>query len=389
MVIHEIRISRVLVVAPVVALLLALLAILSAMAGDARIAEASRVARLFDQGSAQLQQVLRGLNEIILTEGTPHSIRVTQSAIGGFDQVIDEALQTLGERDEKWKALRDNLDAWQEIKKRFPPFFNENEVHMNDQGMMVEYGRLSFEVEKLLDNLSSIAQKAEIDAKAKALRVKQNMIVIVVVCLLGISMLFAYLYFGLAQPLYVLKKAVEYVTRPGGDLGERISTAAKSDIQGMPASYDSQGNHNEIAAFARAFKVMARSIAQEIAERTRVEKELRREREEQRVLIERMKEAQQNILEHEQLAMAGQLAAEVAREIKRPVGALKKDLQGLQADLETASDRLQQLVAAEDAAAFRAHVDAMLVDAKINLDQVGKLLDDMEFIFRSGRNARI
>lgn len=389
MVIHEIRISRVLVVAPVVALLLALLAVISAMAGDARVTEANRVARLFDQGATHLHQVLRGLNEIILTEGTPHAIRITQQAIGDFDQVIDDALQTLGERDEKWKSLRANLDAWQEIKQRFPPFFSENEVHLNDQGMMVEYGRLSFEVEKLLDNLSEIAQKAEMDAAAKAQRVKQNMIVIVVVCLLGIGVLFIYLYFGIAQPLHVLQKAVEYVTRPGGDLGERISTAAKSNIQGVPASYDSQGNHNEIAAFSRAFKVMARSIAVEIGERTRVEKELRREREEQRVLIERMKEAQQNILEHEKLAMAGQLASEVAREIKRPVGALKKDLLGLQADLELASDRLQRLVAAHDAADFRAHVDAMLVDAKINLDQVSKLLDDMEFIFRSGRNTRI
>lgn len=372
-----------------VALLLALLAVISAMAGDARVTEANRVARLFDQGATHLHQVLRGLNEIILTEGTPHAIRITQQAIGDFDQVIDDALQTLGERDEKWKSLRANLDAWQEIKQRFPPFFSENEVHLNDQGMMVEYGRLSFEVEKLLDNLSEIAQKAEMDAAAKAQRVKQNMIVIVVVCLLCIGVLFIYLYFGIAQPLHVLQKAVEYVTRPGGDLGERISTAAKSNIQGVPASYDSQGNHNEIAAFSRAFKVMARSIAVEIGERTRVEKELRREREEQRVLIERMKEAQQNILEHEKLAMAGQLASEVAREIKRPVGALKKDLLGLQADLELASDRLQRLVAAHDAADFRAHVDAMLVDAKINLDQVSKLLDDMEFIFRSGRNTRI
>ncbi|MEW5757689.1 MAG: hypothetical protein AB1810_15455 [Pseudomonadota bacterium] len=389
MVIHEIRISRVLVVAPVVTLLLALLAVLSALAGDAKLSEANRVARLFDQGATQLQQVLRGLNEIILTEGTPQSIRITQQAIGGFDNVIDEALQTLNERDAKWKSLRANLDVWRQIKERFPPFFSENEVHMNDQAMMIEYGRLSVDVETLLGSLSEIAQQAEVDAQAKALRVKQNLVVIMVVCLLGIGMLFAYLYFGIAQPLHVLKKAVEYVTRPGGDLGERIATAAKSDIQGMPARYDSQSNHNEIAAFSRAFKVMARSIAQEMSERTRVEKELRREREEQHVLIERMKEAQQRILDHEQLAMAGQLASEVAREIKRPVGALKKDLQGLQADLALASERLQRLVAAEDAAAFRAHVDAMLVDAKINLDQVSKLIDDMEFIFRSGRNTRI
>ncbi|WP_260851460.1 ATP-binding protein [Denitromonas ohlonensis] len=71
-------------------------------------------------------------------------------------------------------------------------------------------------------------------------------------------------------------------------------------------------------------------MAQEIDERKRVQAALEKEKDEQRALIQKLESAQNQLLQSEQLASIGQLAAGLAHEINNPIGFINSNLSTLQ-----------------------------------------------------------
>ncbi|TVT76359.1 MAG: histidine kinase [Denitromonas halophila] len=71
-------------------------------------------------------------------------------------------------------------------------------------------------------------------------------------------------------------------------------------------------------------------MAQEIDERKRVQAALEKEKDEQRALIQKLESAQNQLLQSEQLASIGQLAAGLAHEINNPIGFVNSNLSTLQ-----------------------------------------------------------
>ena len=75
---------------------------------------------------------------------------------------------------------------------------------------------------------------------------------------------------------------------------------------------------------------LTRALQQQLEERERAEDALRREKAEQQVLIERLEEAHNQLLQSEKMASIGQLAAGVAHEINNPIGYVNSNLGALQ-----------------------------------------------------------
>ncbi|TVO58521.1 ATP-binding protein [Denitromonas halophila] len=71
-------------------------------------------------------------------------------------------------------------------------------------------------------------------------------------------------------------------------------------------------------------------MTQEIEERKRVQAALEKEKDEQRALIQKLESAQNQLLQSEQLASIGQLAAGLAHEINNPIGFVNSNLSTLQ-----------------------------------------------------------
>ena len=67
-----------------------------------------------------------------------------------------------------------------------------------------------------------------------------------------------------------------------------------------------------------------------LRENERINRDLTREREEQRILIKKLEEAHNQILQSEKLASIGQLAAGVAHEVNNPIGFVNSNLGSLQ-----------------------------------------------------------
>ena len=80
----------------------------------------------------------------------------------------------------------------------------------------------------------------------------------------------------------------------------------------------------------RQVAALTEALREQLEERKRAEEALRKEKAEQRVLIERLEEAHNQLLQSEKMASIGQLAAGVAHEINNPVGYINSNLSALQ-----------------------------------------------------------
>ena len=128
----------------------------------------------------------------------------------------------------------------------------------------------------------------------------------------------------------------------------------------------------------RQVAALTEALQQQLWEKLRAEEALNQEKAEQRVLIDRLEEAHNQLLQSEKMASIGQLAAGVAHEINNPISYVNSNLGALQQYV----GKLLQLIAgyeqhdAELPAASRDALDALKreIDLDYLRNDVGELL---------------
>lgn len=83
----------------------------------------------------------------------------------------------------------------------------------------------------------------------------------------------------------------------------------------------------------------------DVSERKAMEESLYKKGEEQKLLIKRLQEAQDQLLQSEKMASIGQLAAGIAHEINNPIGFVNSNLVSLHSYIENMFDAINQLQA--------------------------------------------
>lgn len=139
-----------------------------------------------------------------------------------------------------------------------------------------------------------------------------------------------------------------------------------------------------------------------LRENERINRDLTREREEQRALIKQLEEAHNQLLQSEKLASIGQLAAGVAHEVNNPIGfvnsnlcTLKKyvaDLLELNAAYEhleselpaTASEQIKALKARIDLPFVREDMPALIAESIDGTTRVRRIVQDLRDFSRAG-----
>ena len=130
----------------------------------------------------------------------------------------------------------------------------------------------------------------------------------------------------------------------------------------------------------RQVAALTQALQEQLLEKQRAEDALQKEKSEQQILIKRLEEAHNQLLQSEKMASIGQLAAGVAHEINNPVGFVNSNLGALQQYVQ----QLLQLVAAyerhepELADASRAvlHKLKQEIDVEFLREDVGALLTE-------------
>jgi signal transduction histidine kinase len=144
-----------------------------------------------------------------------------------------------------------------------------------------------------------------------------------------------------------------------------------------------------------------RELRQELAERQHIEAALKKEKEEQALLIEKLEQAHTQLLQSEKMASIGQLAAGVAHEINNPIGYVNSNLGSLrdychslfevldtyeasEAELPTAAAlRMQEVKRKVDLTFLKEDLAAVLQETEEGISRVRKIVQDLKDFSRA------
>ncbi len=229
-------------------------------------------ARAFERQAMHLQMIFRGVNESLLTDGTPTSVAITADGILRYDRTHQNLVERV--EDSTLQArLRGQIEPqWLSIKASLDPFLQVNEVSSDDDDLMMRYGGLLVRADKLLDDVRELAQQSQTIAEHVARTTTLLMATTVSVTLLGIVILFLHLYRSIALPINLLRTSMQHVSDGQGELVDLIDQG-RNGIAELARGTDT-GKDTEVFTLARAFQFMLESIRTHIIKRKHAEETL-------------------------------------------------------------------------------------------------------------------
>lgn len=246
-------IGKKLILASAVSMALFGLLALTGWIGYRSVMESSRAAGAFERESMCLQMLYRGINETLLTAGTPGSIEVTREAVACFDDA--HSLTLASEPDESIRT--DIIERvglrWEAIRKKLGPYMQENGVNHDNTETMIEYGVLITEGEALMKEVRAMLEEAVQRTEETASHTKYYVILIWLLILLSMVSLHLDLFRSIAMPLKRLRWLMAEISgdaelgqkgRKAGLLSERLTPRESrlatrvTDIKELVDSFD-------------------------------------------------------------------------------------------------------------------------------------------------------
>jgi diguanylate cyclase (GGDEF)-like protein len=248
-------IGRKLILASVLSIALFALLALTGWFGYRSVVKSSRAVSAFERESMCLQMVFRGLNESLLTSGSPSSIQITKEAVECFDEA--HALILAAEPDESARTeIIERVGLrWEAIRQKLTPYMEESAADHHDLEMMIDYGEIIESGEALMKEVRAMSAKAIMRMEETAANTKYYVILIWLAILLSMVSLHLDLFRSVAVPLRRLRWLMAEISadaelgrRKGltaGLLSERLTRAESrlarrvTDIKELVASFDS------------------------------------------------------------------------------------------------------------------------------------------------------
>jgi methyl-accepting chemotaxis protein len=209
------------------------------------------VSNAFDKQTMNLQMMLRGINEVIVTEGTPASIEIVEKGIKGFSEIHAYLLSNISNKDLN-QVLSGEIDpAWQGINKGVKPFL-EHHLDVEDENLMVQYGRVITDTDSLIKKMEELSDKARavVNTNSNKTKILQKVIIAAIIfSLMGISFLLYHLYHCINKPIKELNNMAEGFEN--GNLSITLNIT-KNDEFGILASHFNRTDYERCYRHGRA-----------------------------------------------------------------------------------------------------------------------------------------
>lgn len=169
-----------------------------------------------------LQLTLRGLNEVIVTEGTSTASRdLTKDSMTAFDAAWPRLVSVIEQPAIREKVTQDILPKWQHFREGASSFLTLRSPGASNDEAMLSFGKLIAVAEGINKSLEALNQQARAAQDANVTRLIQVIGVstlVLVLCLLG---LYAWTYRSITIPIARLQATITGVNRDR-DLTRRV-----------------------------------------------------------------------------------------------------------------------------------------------------------------------
>ncbi len=257
--------------APVLCLILFTVVVAISYFGEQRLNAFTLATRALEQQRMSLQMLFRGINESLLTDGSPDSVAISEEGITGFDERYRQLLTRVTDPKLLAQLKTEVGPMWQALRDATPPFLKINDMNPEDDYLMVSYGRFLVDGAILMDKVQELARYSEVLARNGARHITQLVSGAVVTSLLGMLWLFWHLYRVIAIPLNELRSSMLDVSDGEGELLERID----GHRQGLQ-HFDEQALRQEITALSYSYQFMLTGIREHLTLRQEAELELKK-----------------------------------------------------------------------------------------------------------------
>ena len=184
---------------------------------------------LLKNANMHMQGVFRGINEFIIDEGEPISIKLTNEHLDGFDQTFNTLVAIMkdpvlkSELEEKvgpqWIIVRDGAKA----------FLKDNPwISVEDDKAMLQYGKLTTEAKKLLHEVEAIALLSQEISRATSRKTKLVVSAVAGVILIIIAIVLVNLYRSITSPINELTVIAKGFSK--GDLSNSMNETRNDEF---------------------------------------------------------------------------------------------------------------------------------------------------------------
>jgi len=203
------------------------------------VTSVASLANDFDRQTMYLQMMLRGLNEAIINEGTPSSLRTENEGLEGFEQIHRKLLQNIDDP-EIQRILREEIDPdWKSIKRDIRPYL-EHYVDLDNDELMARAGKLIVTAENIIGNVEELSEKTRAIVNAnsqKSVITEVIMGIIIISLLICAAILAIHLYRAIHQPIQELNTIAEGFSR--GNLSIMMDENRKDEFGTLARYFNS------------------------------------------------------------------------------------------------------------------------------------------------------
>jgi methyl-accepting chemotaxis protein len=225
--------------------------------GNKSVMDKTELAYLLKNGTMHLQGIFRGINEFIIDEGEPLSVKLTREHISGYDElhnifagILKDPLMRQ-EYEEKitpqWKKVKDGAEAFLKIKR----------IKVTNDDAMLEYGQLTAEAKILLKEVEALADQSQADAKSMAKKIKAVVNIVMAVIIVIMCFILLNLYRSITTPIKNLNTIAEGFEK--GDLSITMDESRKDEFGTLAINFNQA--LNKLSAFIGRLKEDINSVA--------------------------------------------------------------------------------------------------------------------------------
>jgi HD-GYP domain-containing protein (c-di-GMP phosphodiesterase class II) len=213
--------------------------------GYRNLTHKTAIAYQLDKESMYLQMMLRGMNEVILNEGTPDSMNIARNALNGFDSIHINLLSIV-ENPYILEKLKYIYPKFTDIRIGVEPYLENHYLDIEDDELLIKYGGLISKTEDISNEINLLANntKAQLDTNQKKILYIISLFSLCMLIVIGIY-LFG-LYKSITHPIGELLTIADGFNK--GDLSVKMDESRKDEFGSLAKHFNnSVANLNQMS----------------------------------------------------------------------------------------------------------------------------------------------